>query len=65
MWRSRCGGDETWNQVGLCAWCHLRGVHGGYLRVEGRAGELLLWDFGKGEIWHTRGNDDVARGPPP
>jgi hypothetical protein len=47
----------------------------GYLKVEGRAGERLVWRFGDGEIWVTTGADDVRRadgadrvaesGPPP
>ena len=45
VFRSRGGGDEQENQVALCAFHHLRCVHGGYLRVEGRAPELR-WVLG-------------------
>ena len=45
MFRSRGGGDEQENQIAICAFHHLRCVHGGYLRVEGRAPELR-WYLG-------------------
>lgn len=44
--RSRGGSDAPWNLVGLCALHHLHGVHGGYLRVSGRAPEGLTWEIG-------------------
>jgi hypothetical protein len=44
--RSRGGGDERENLVALCAFHHLRGVHGGYLRVSGRAPDGLTWEIG-------------------
>ena len=44
--RSRGGGDEPWNLVALCACHHLRGVHGGYIRVRGRAPDGLVWEVG-------------------
>jgi len=59
-YRSRGGGDEIENRVALCAAHHLHGVHAGYLTVEGRAGEKLVWRFG-GETWHTTETDDVRR----
>jgi hypothetical protein len=37
LFRSHGGGDELDNQVGVCAFHHLRCIHGGYLRVVGRA----------------------------
>jgi hypothetical protein len=40
VFRAHGGTDELENMVSLCSWCHLEGVHGGRLRVEGRAGEL-------------------------
>lgn len=65
MWfRSRGGPDETWNRIGLCAAHHLRGIHRGWLKVKGRAGERLVWTFGTGEIWVTEGADDVRREAP-
>ena len=44
--RSRGGGDEPWNLVALCACHHLRGIHGGYIRVRGRAPDGLAWEVG-------------------
>jgi hypothetical protein len=41
--RSHGGGDEPENQVGLCAFHHLRCIHGGTLRVFGRAPDALVW----------------------
>jgi hypothetical protein len=32
------------NLVGLCLVHHLRAVHGGYLRVTGRAPDALVWE---------------------
>ena len=48
--RSHGGGDELANQVGLCAFHHLRCVHGGWLRVTGRAPDALTWIL-RGQIW--------------
>jgi hypothetical protein len=66
VFRSRGGGDEPWNLVGLCACHHLHGIHVGYLEVTGRAGERLYWKLGTGEVvpleeWVTFGDDDVWR----
>jgi hypothetical protein len=44
--RSLGGGDEPENLVGVCAFHHLRGIHGGYLRVWGRAPDGLVWEVG-------------------
>lgn len=59
--RSRGGTDDVWNEIGLCAWHHLGAVHRGYLTVEGRAGERLVWRFATGEVFVTYGDDDVRR----
>lgn len=48
--RSHGGGDEPENQVGVCAFHHLRCIHGGWLRVEGRAPDGLTWIL-RGEVW--------------
>jgi hypothetical protein len=48
--RSHGGGDEPENQVGLCAFHHLRCVHGGWLRVTGRAPDDLTWLL-RGKVW--------------
>ncbi|WP_369730613.1 HNH endonuclease [Anaeromyxobacter sp. Fw109-5] len=52
--RSHGGSDDPENQVGLCAFHHLRCIHGGFLRVFGRAPDGLTWRLG-GRVW---------RGPP-
>jgi hypothetical protein len=44
--RSHGGGDEPGNLVALCASHHLRGVHGGHLRVRGQAPDGLRWEAG-------------------
>jgi hypothetical protein len=48
--RSHGGGDEPENLVGLCAFHHLRCIHGGWLRVVGRAPDALTW-FLRGRVW--------------
>ncbi|WP_041454070.1 HNH endonuclease signature motif containing protein [Anaeromyxobacter sp. K] len=48
--RSHGGSDAPENLVGLCAFHHLRCIHGGYLRVLGRAPGELVWLLG-GRIW--------------
>jgi len=60
--RSDGGSDVVWNLVGLCASHHLRAIHHGYLTVEGSAGGRLVWRFPTGEVFVTRGSDDVRRG---
>ena len=49
VFRSRGGPDEPWNRTTLCAFHHLRGVHEGRLRVEGRAPDALVFELGTGE----------------
>jgi hypothetical protein len=56
--RSHGGSDDLDNQVALCPFHHLRCVHGGYLRVVGRAPDRLIWYLG-GREWHG-----PAAGPP-
>ena len=48
--RSRGGPDVAENLVALCARHHLRGIHGGYIRVWGRAPDDLVWVVG-GKVW--------------
>jgi hypothetical protein len=48
--RSHGGGDEPENLVGLCAFHHLRCIHGGWLRVVGRAPDALTWIL-RGRVW--------------
>jgi hypothetical protein len=48
--RSHGGADTEDNLVALCACHHLRGIHGGYIRVRGRAPDGLVWEVG-GRVW--------------
>jgi hypothetical protein len=48
--RSHGGSDDPENQVALCAFHHLRCIHGGYLRVVGTAPDRLRW-FLNGQEW--------------
>ncbi len=57
--RSRGGSDDPENQVALCACHHLRGIHGGYIRVWGRAPGELVWEVG-GSIWRGASFGTVA-----
>ena len=46
QFRSRGGTNERSNRVTTCAWHHLRGIHGGLVRVDGLAPDGLLWELG-------------------
>jgi hypothetical protein len=46
VFRAQGGGNERENLVTLCAYHHLRGVHGGTLRIRGRAPEALRFELG-------------------
>ncbi|HUL58403.1 MAG TPA: HNH endonuclease signature motif containing protein [Anaeromyxobacteraceae bacterium] len=50
LYRSHGGGDDPENKIGLCAFHHLRCIHGGWLRVVGKAPDQLRW-FLNGEPW--------------
>ena len=52
--RSHGGGDAPENQVAVCGFHHLRCIHGGYLRVFGRAPDALTWWLG-GKVWRGPG----------
>jgi hypothetical protein len=54
--RSQGGGDEPENLVSLCTRHHLRGVHGGWLRVTGRAPDRLAF-----ELTVAQGQGSTAR----
>jgi hypothetical protein len=41
--RSAGGPDEMWNLTSVCAAHHLRGIHGGKVRVTGKAPDQLRW----------------------
>jgi hypothetical protein len=47
LFRSRGGDDDAANQVATCPFHHLRSIHGGYLRVVGRAPDALRWFRGE------------------
>ncbi|HET7825988.1 MAG TPA: HNH endonuclease signature motif containing protein, partial [Anaeromyxobacter sp.] len=61
--RSRGGSDGPENRVALCAYHHLRGIHGGYIRVWGTAPDHLVWEVA-GRIWKDGdfGRTAAARG---
>jgi len=44
--RSHGGSDEPENLITLCAWHHQRGVHGGLVRITGRAPDRLRFELG-------------------
>jgi hypothetical protein len=46
VFRSRGGSDDDSNLTTLCAWHHLRGVHGGVLRCTGTAPDGLRFTLG-------------------
>ncbi len=48
--RSHLGPSIDENLVGICAVHHLRGVHGGHVRVTGTAPNGLVWELG-GKVW--------------
>jgi hypothetical protein len=39
------GTDDESNRTTLCAWHHLRGVHGGRMRLTGRAPDRLRFQL--------------------
>ncbi|BDG03769.1 hypothetical protein AMOR_27650 [Anaeromyxobacter oryzae] len=43
-YRSRGGGDDGENLVSVCAAHHLHAIHGGFIRVRGRAPVGLVWE---------------------
>jgi hypothetical protein len=47
---SRSGSDEDDNLVCLCAFHHLRGEHGDWMRVRGRAPTGLVWRLGRPDL---------------
>ncbi|MEN8183566.1 MAG: HNH endonuclease, partial [Myxococcota bacterium] len=46
VFRSQGGDDEPENLITLCAWHHQRGVHGGLVRITGRAPDRLRFELG-------------------
>jgi hypothetical protein len=47
QFRSQGGSDDADNLIGLCAYHHLRCVHGGHLRIEVKDGVVTWWLKGK------------------
>jgi hypothetical protein len=45
-YRAAGGGNERENRVALCAFHHLRCLHAGLLRVQGRAPDALVFELG-------------------
>ena len=46
VYRSAGGSDDLLNRTTLCAWHHLRGVHGGVVRCVGKAPSDLRFELG-------------------
>jgi hypothetical protein len=46
--RSHGGSHDPGNQTALCAPHHLRGIHGGRIRVSGTAPDRLVWELADG-----------------
>jgi hypothetical protein len=64
VFRSRGGGNARENRITLCAWHHLRGIHGGRLRAEGEAPDGITWEIGRPPLLRLQG-DRYADGLPP
>jgi DNA-binding transcriptional regulator YdaS (Cro superfamily) len=52
--RWACGPLEPWNELSVCAIHHLRGVHGGSVRITGRAPDGLAFTLGEREVAAAR-----------
>ncbi|TNF24120.1 MAG: HNH endonuclease [Deltaproteobacteria bacterium] len=59
--RSRGGGDERSNLVGLCVTCHIELLHQGRLRAEPPADDIR-WTLGRTALLVVRGRTLVAAG---
>ncbi|HLY37923.1 MAG TPA: HNH endonuclease signature motif containing protein [Candidatus Binatia bacterium] len=46
LFRSRGGDNARDNRVTVCAWHHLRGIHGGHVRAWGEAPDGITWELG-------------------
>lgn len=62
--RSRGGGDEVTNILGVCS-KHHGAIHAGLIRVTGRSGDRVVFTFtgfpSATEVWVTEGDDDTTR----
>jgi hypothetical protein len=56
VFKGHGGGDEDRNLITVCAWCHLQGIHGGRLSVEGQAPDVR-WAIGADPIMEVRGRE--------
>jgi hypothetical protein len=48
VYRSHGGGNDPGNRTAICAPHHLRGIHGGLIRVSGTAPDKLVWELADG-----------------
>ena len=46
VFRSRGGDNARDNRITVCAWQHLRGIHGGIVRTTGEAPAEITWELG-------------------
>ena len=46
VFRSRGGDNGRDNRITICAWHHLRGIHGGIVRASGEAPAGITWELG-------------------
>ncbi len=46
QFRSHGGGSGRENRIAVCAWHHLRGLHGGVVRARGVAPAAVRWELG-------------------
>ena len=46
VFRSRGGDNGRDNRITICAWHHLRGIHGGIVRARGEAPADITWEIG-------------------
>ena len=46
LFRSRGGDNAHDNRITVCAWHHLRGIHGGRVRAWGMAPDAITWQLG-------------------
>lgn len=46
LFRSRGGSDALENRTTLCPFHHLRGIHAGRVRAQGRAPDAITWELG-------------------
>jgi hypothetical protein len=60
VFSSQGGGDDPGNRAALCAPHHLRGIHGGRLRVSGTAPDRLVWELRSGAPFGVYTNSQTA-----